>query len=271
MIEFKSNKQRATELNNVEVVDLADRLSPVRYENVVPRDYKKLHALHNSVQGGRDSSIRVLPKSKQTYSRASGSQQDTPDREDNKGLFRFDEVSSDGEFPSLSEVTGEVDHETPSDRSNRRRNTPTQPDVDDTFEDESLDAGMMELDNPVPPHVESPKMSSSFRKGVFDFDAYATIHFDERDLIDDEYEDRTSSSAKESPNTNHTERSPEKLEVLPDPSFFDEAFEPDANHRRDLVKAEEARAAGKSDVPAWVNEMDPSLINFFGDSVEYLD
>ncbi|KFY43687.1 hypothetical protein V494_01845 [Pseudogymnoascus sp. VKM F-4513 (FW-928)] len=50
------------QIEDVEIIDLSENRSPVRYEAVAPRDYRKLHALHSNVSNSEP--VQTLRKSK---------------------------------------------------------------------------------------------------------------------------------------------------------------------------------------------------------------
>ncbi|KFY25163.1 hypothetical protein V493_04803 [Pseudogymnoascus sp. VKM F-4281 (FW-2241)] len=50
------------QIDDVEIIDLSRNLSPIPYEAVAPRDYRKLHALHSSVSNSEQ--VRTLRNSK---------------------------------------------------------------------------------------------------------------------------------------------------------------------------------------------------------------
>src|SRR6187402_2493425 len=69
---LKSSYRTDSDLEDVEVVDLAEEEpSPAPYENSAPREYRKLHKLHTSVQ--QDKVVRRTKQDPQ-FSYASGEQ-----------------------------------------------------------------------------------------------------------------------------------------------------------------------------------------------------
>ncbi len=268
-MKFKTNQQQILELQDVETMDLAERLSPEPYESIAPHEYQKLHALHTSVQGGRESIIR-LPKKKSQYSYASQARPETSCRQENledKDVFHL-KNSSDDDFPTTAELAGISDPASYSEPVGIGLSISGQDFHASNFEADSLaslEAGMMEFDDPVMRPAENVKVDSSFVNRVFDFDAFD-------DVDDDEFGERPQNlSMKDC-------ASDEQVIGLSRTASDDPAKKPNSDDQQGEAKhhllpcAEQTlHASSATRVPEWVNEMDPSLIDFLGDSVEYID
>ncbi|QSZ37064.1 hypothetical protein DSL72_009156 [Monilinia vaccinii-corymbosi] len=181
---FTLSADPSSDQDVVEVIDLSKTLPPVTYADVAPRDYRKLHNLHASIQ--KDSSVR-LPKNPPTFSYASG---DVPhlscldtgtsknQHEEESDHFDSDEY----EFPSPSALLS-------SDKPLAKNGPPSRPPAvgvgrregneranlsDDPFEDScsSFEAAMIGLDDSLNLRAASPKVNTSFANKVFDFAAF---------------------------------------------------------------------------------------------------
>lgn len=173
--------------DTIEVIDLSKTLPPVTYSDIAPRDYRKLHKLHTSVQ--KDSSIR-LPKKPPTYSFASG---ETPNlsfmdngkaknkRKDGSEHYDSDEY----EFPSPSALLRSNKQACKSDSDSQTRLPPTAIDApkesnrysnhsDDPFEDSfgSIEDAMIGLEDSMNLRPTTPNLNTSFANNVFDFAAF---------------------------------------------------------------------------------------------------
>jgi len=269
-MKFKTNQQHDLELQDVETIDLVERLSPVPYESIAPREYRKLHALHTSVQGGRESTIRLLPKKKSQYSYASQARPEISSRQEKseeKYVFSFNDSSSD-DFPTTAELAAISEPASYSDPVGNSLSTTEQDFQASNFNVDSLaslEAGMMESNDLVKRPVEHAKVDSSFVNGVFDFDAF--------DDFDDE------AFGERPPNSSiNNSASDKQVRGLSGTTSDDFAKKPTSDDQQGDVKhhrlpcAEQAlHTASATRVPEWVNEMDPGLIDFLGDSVEYID
>ncbi|ESZ95176.1 hypothetical protein SBOR_4440 [Sclerotinia borealis F-4128] len=174
----------------VEIIDLSRTLPAVTYPDVAPRDYRKLHNLHTSIQ--KDSSVR-LPKNPPIFSYASGelpnlSFMDTGGSKngnnDESNLYDSDEY----EFPSPSALLSSNKRAATSGPSSQswlpppavgigrqERNNHLNPSTsDDPFEDSSgsVEAAMIGLDDSMKLRPATPKLNTSFANNVFDFEAF---------------------------------------------------------------------------------------------------
>jgi ATP-dependent DNA helicase HFM1/MER3 len=244
---------------DVEMVDLAQILEPITYAKVAPRDYRKLHSLHTSVQS--DNAVR-LPKQKPAFSYASGQDPNLPFLHKNEAIcdpVRSPDSDYD-EFPSLSEMAPVSLDRKPSpdifESFNLRGENPVPP----SFPDNSLgdlEAGLLEPAETEMNDEPSPKIDPSFAKGVFDFDAF-----------------RNDSRSKNSSPTKET------LTIEPSPTLImkeslkrDRSATPEferAKHRR-VTKDEPISQAAQAAVPDWVNEFDSDLINELKGFVDFVD
>ncbi|KAK6611280.1 Sec63 Brl domain-containing protein [Botrytis cinerea] len=190
----------------VEVVDLSRTLLPVTYPDVAPRDYRKLHNLHTSIQ--KDTSVR-LPKGQPRFSYASGKMPNFSfmyndgsknDEKDEPEHFDSDEY----EFPSPSALLSsekqaskgvsisatQLPPPAMSVDISRQDGNEQQAHSDDPFEDSfgSLEAAMIGLDDsinlrtgPAAPNAPAtPKLNTSFANNVFDFAAFNSEEVNEQ-------------------------------------------------------------------------------------------
>ncbi|KAF7922103.1 uncharacterized protein EAE98_008314 [Botrytis deweyae] len=199
----------SSDQDSVEVIDLSKNLPPVTYPDVAPRDYRKLHNLHTSIQ--KDTSVR-LPKGQPKFSYTSGRMPDlsfmdadgSKDEQKNESEH-FD--SDEYEFPSPSALLSSEKQTSKGisvsatqlpppamsmDISRQVRNE-QQTLSDDPFEDSSgsLEAAMIGLDDSInlqtalatsnaPTAPATPKLNTSFANNVFDFAAFNSEEVNEQ-------------------------------------------------------------------------------------------
>lgn len=249
------------------VVDLAQGVEPTSYADLAPREYRKLHKLHTSVQA--DKSLR-LPKHSE-YSYASGNKPDLGFlHKDEELTDMLDALSADDddekEFPSPSALKPTTafardfgpdpygDLELPAHKPARS-----------SFPDDSLmsqNVGMNEYRERSMARQLSPKVDSSFANGVFDFDAFDDV-VEEAPVKDDfspSNQDFLQMDENSTPATGgllkrQASTSPEDIEV---------------KHRR-ITKDEPQSQATQAPVPDWVNEFDSDLINELRDYVDFIE
>jgi ATP-dependent DNA helicase HFM1/MER3 len=141
------------------VIDLAQAISPTPYPKLAPRDYRKLHNLHTSVQS--DKSVR-LPKQKPGFSYASGQEPLLPflHRYENFAVEVDSADSGDDDFPPPSALAGiqsdRLQRQDPFESTNPQIEDPTASSFPDNSQ-ASLEAGMLELAEPAStPIIKEP-------------------------------------------------------------------------------------------------------------------
>lgn len=273
----------------MEVIDLAEELSPVPYSKIAPREYHKLHNLYASVQKDNSGSLVRLPKQKPQFVYASGYQPDL-------SFLRKTDPENDDEILCSGESDGEEVFPSPSALAAYLKG-----DSDDPFESgyihtssiqdpslESLEAGMLGLDEPMPFGPPTPRANSSFANGVFDFDAfnekYAEPEVYSSPLMrDSRKRDRSRSPAL--PETKHRRFSQEEPETSPKTrsSGQQEISAPSdisiVESRRikiqDLIEENSQQNAQRStqqhSVPAWVDDFDTDLIESLRGIVDFVE
>ncbi|CAD6443757.1 87d6ab7e-c330-4c59-9a62-b32f5dcff704 [Sclerotinia trifoliorum] len=173
---------------DVEIIDLSETLPPIKYPDVAPKDYQKLHKLHTSIQ--KDISVR-LPKNLPKFSYASGAMSNlsfmskgasTFEKKNESDLFDSDEY----EFPSPSTLLkGDMHMDKsisipatqlppPAMGVSRYERKDQQDSSEDLFDDstDSLEAAMIGLDDSMNLRPATPKLNTSFANNVFDFAAF---------------------------------------------------------------------------------------------------
>ncbi|KAL2075798.1 hypothetical protein VTL71DRAFT_741 [Oculimacula yallundae] len=260
---------------DAELIDLSNTLSPVRYSDFAPLDYRKLHKLHTSVQADKPS-LRLTQKA--LFSYASGKEPDISFlTEKNTGEFsEVDEYGDEPDFPSPMDLLGNDDFASPtnllgddddpfkddldiyeSEISNNRNATGLVPGLSSSYQDNSIDsleASMMEFEDPVMARSETPNMKSSFANEMFDFDAFGGN--------DEELLPAFTASAeleKLTPSVPTFSSAPKRpLSTGPEESTL--------KHRR--INASDESTARTTSLPEWVSEFDP---DFIGDLIGYVD
>jgi ATP-dependent DNA helicase HFM1/MER3 len=242
---------------------LAQAGSPTPYAKLAPRDYRKLHNLHTSVQS--DKSVR-LPKQKPGFSYASGQEPLLPFLRSHENFAdTFDSADSeDDEFPSPSALAG-----MPSDR-------PRSPDPFEPFNfraenaiassfpensQASLEAGMLKLAEPAMVDQAGSQVDSSFADGVFDFDAFANS-------VETPKKSISPSPKKEAPKNEPASAPIVKESLKRERSATPEVQQ--AKHRR-VTKDELFSQPTQPVVPDWVNDFDSDLINELKGFVDFVD
>ncbi|KAG0648723.1 hfm1 [Hyphodiscus hymeniophilus] len=166
---------------DIEIVDLAEGISPVRHSKVARRDYRKLHHLHASNQESDTNSIR-LPKQKPRFSYGSGEAPDLP-------FLRQSKINEDDTRPSSEVSDEEVDLPSPTMIVEFTKESQDDPfeSYNPTYKEavhtsgnnssrESLEDMMLGIDETTLHRPSTPKVDSSFANGVFDFDAFDNVH-----------------------------------------------------------------------------------------------
>lgn len=254
-------------LDDVEVIDLAKELSPAPYASLAPREYRKPHKLHTSVQ--EDKSSRSLTQKSQ-FSYASGKPPDLPflNKSGHAPTSKYFDDDDENEFPSPSALLGfnEDPYDfgsdpfaddipvTPRDQAPATAAATAPPSSFQNDLMESLEVGMLELTDPMALKPTTPKVGSSFCNDLFDFAAFES-NFEINDKP-------PSSSVDQNQASGSTVDNAAKRSLSISPSL------PEAKHRR-VTNAEPATA--ESLVPAWVNDFDSKLIDGLKDFVDFVD
>jgi ATP-dependent DNA helicase HFM1/MER3 len=262
---FKVNlkDEKFSNLGEVEIVDMAQGFEPTPYASLAPRDYRKLHSLHTSIQP--DKAAR-LPKRKPEFPYSRGEKPYLPFLHKDENMAGvLDSTNSEGEdFPSPSKLGQTAFARKPSPDPFESFTLEGEKAVPSWFPDaslSSLEAGMLELADSTMIDVPSPKIDSSFANGVFDFDAF---------------NDRNESPTK-------TEISPLIKEVLENEPFSTPVMKgsvkrgrsatpelAEVKHRR-VTKNEPISQTTQAAVPDWVKDFDSDLINELKGYVDFED
>jgi hypothetical protein len=296
------NEFEFSDNDDMEVIDLAQDY-PTSYSDLAPRNYRKLHNLHRNVQ--EDKALRLVTQKPQ-YQYGSGNPPQIPfahagtDRED---IFD-DRDYLDEDFPSpsaiiqgsknrsltLSSPRAAVENRTHANMGDKSHSgacyeegtieLPEKPTVsildqypDSSFGNDSLgslEAGMLELDDPMTRAATvatSPKLTSSFVDGVFDFEAFNNgIGSQESHLSLSAYQ-----PAGLHPPAEKYTKEPTKRARSPTPDG-------EAVKCRRITKdldttriPEATREEFKPVYPEWLNEFDADFINGFKDFVDFVD
>ncbi|KAG9239045.1 Sec63 Brl domain-containing protein [Amylocarpus encephaloides] len=283
--------------NEVEVVDLAEDYQ-ASYSKLAPREYRKLHDLHTSVQ--EDRPLRLLTQKPQ-YEYSTGQLPGLPFSPNNENEEDLFDSLPDEDFPSPSVIFGNgkvtkldrcppkvfdkpqgelspdlplfsgfqnVDHSYQFNRevSDYKIRPPSSFSYDESME--SLEAGMLELpDQNIPTATQfTSDLTSSFANGMFDFEAFPNE--------DGGQPTHTNSTPAEV--TKHilpTSSSP-RQSVKRDLSPTSEL--PELKCRRikkgelDHIPSQLAKPL-KSNIPTWANEIDAELFDELKDFVDFIE
>jgi ATP-dependent DNA helicase HFM1/MER3 len=288
---------------DMEVVDLAQDRPPTSYSDLAPRDYRKLHNLHNSIQ--EDTKALRLMSQKPQYQYGSGDPPQLPfalDTRSSEDLF--DELDyEDEDFPSPSALLpgsrnnkitpaascgvapgsedfmveefshSGISHNEASDLFGEDTVFSAEQRPASSFDNSSMDsleAGMLDLGEPMTEPVldtENPKLNSSFVDGVFDFEAFNNG--------EDSQGSRLSLSAYQPaglqpPTTKYTQQPMKRLRS-PSPEEEVVKCRRIAKDHNVTHTPQEASEPPKPIYPEWLSEFDQDLIDEFKDIVDFID
>lgn len=286
---LKISKHSSSDLQDVEVIDLADELSPMPYSKLAPRQYRKLHNLHTSVQKNKlEPSVR-LPKEKPQFLYASGKELDLSFLGKSQAIGEDDvlgaEESDEEEFPSPSALAAFLkgDSDGPFDTGNvYEEATPSFAEPDDSLE--HLETRMRGLPEPAMRQSPTPKVNSSFANGVFDFDAFDK-QYGEPEVFSSplirQSRKRERSRSPALPETKHRRVEVEEPETSPPirTSDYQESpatsENPEVESRKVPKKQPVEQSTQPNDqqppVPTWVNEFDAELIEGLMGIVDFVE
>jgi len=248
---------------DAEIIDLAQAVSPTPYVKLAPRDYRKLHNLHTSVQS--DKSVR-LPKQKPRFSYASGQEPHLPFLQKYENFaVEFDSADSgDDDFPPPSALAGiqsdRLHSQDPFESSNLQNEDPTASSFPDNSQ-ASSEAGMLELADPAMVDPASSQVDSSFANGVFDFEAFDTLG------------ENPKKPNISPPRNEALKNEPASTPIMKEPLKRERSATPEslqAKHRR-VTKDELVSQPTQPTVPDWVNDFDSDLINELKGFVDFVD
>lgn len=265
---FKSEEQSNMELEDVEFIDVPEEISPVLYASLAPREYRKLHALHSSVQKDKETSIRI-PKRKPQFSYDGSTQPELPFlQQKSKVNDDFDYGSlSDDDFPTTTQLAGMAGSARKSKSYNKSASSGESKSADSIFDDDDS-LPIIEVSAPAPSEVpvtrdETLALRESFVEDVFDMNA-----------SDDEEEDLGGRSAPASSS---------RVSAVEIEAHGTEGGEPtrettlehdieEVKHRRiSQVEQTQEDTPATASFPSWVNEFDADLIDQFKDYVDFID
>ncbi|KAI6709517.1 hypothetical protein JHW43_007968 [Diplocarpon mali] len=265
------------EVDNVDTIDLANALSPVPFSGLAPREYRKLHKLHTSVQTDK-SSQRMTQKPEFSYASSKPPDPFFFEKDGNNSTSKLattedDDDGSENEFPSLSASIdpNAVGFNSGSDDPcidipiTPRDNLPFPPAArppPSSFQKKPLgdsDASPSDLDDCLsmlrPP---SPKVDLSFCSDLFDFAACEN----KGGLVK-----APPSLVDEGRNNDRTLKLSTALKrhysVTPDL--------PETKHRRFTHSYRSTEAGYEASFPSWVDDLDSNLIDGLKDLVDFLD
>ncbi|KAF4626366.1 hypothetical protein G7Y89_g11796 [Cudoniella acicularis] len=242
----------------MEIVDLAQELEPASYADLAPREYRKLHKLHNKIQ--EDRPVRP-PKQKPKFQYASGKPVQLPfsscaELEDDI----FDSSNSaDDDFPSPSTIL-RGDNKSPDPFENGvvtfEKDAPPSSFPDDSIE--SLEAAMLDFDDSMMLKPPTPKLTSSFANNIFDFEA-----FEESDQARNVVSELVATLSEQDLPLTSSHQPSQKRGRSPSMDM------PEVKHRR-IAGAESSLGSNQvTTVPAWVRDFDANLIEELRDFVEF--
>jgi hypothetical protein len=250
---------------DAEVIDLSHEPPEIRYEDIAPRDYRKLHNLHEKVQKANSIKIPNLTKS---HTNRNNLKPDIPFLEikDVSCLEQLenygDSVSDDLPSPAALlrndvSYTGENHGCTPPVRV-------ASVIIDGSVVSKHTHSGsatgfsMMDSDASVNLDAETLESTTSFVDQVFDFDEYNSNHHgpSPSPSIGQGLKRLSTSSPSQKEIAKYRRVTRDKL-ITPHRVVSEEM----------VRKEDEVSAQGRH--PVWVGELDEELIQFLGESVTY--
>lgn len=264
----KLKKEGQPDFEDVEIIDLATELSPVPYSSLGPRDYRKLHSLHTSVQSDKEEKIIRLPKQKPTFSYTTDKLPDLPFLKSKKNDDSISDFDMDKEFPSPSTLARRNEDVLMLESEFSERGVPTYqqgPTSSSDHGDCLVGVGMGGLAKSIAPKSSTPETEISFSDGVFDFAAYHDPNENEDRLINPLMSELLqgegmSSSPSRGQDLKATQRGQSRSPDIAD-----------LQHRR-VTKADLPQPALRSSsVPDWVHDFDSELIDGLKDFVDFVD
>jgi ATP-dependent DNA helicase HFM1/MER3 len=266
---LKLKKEAQSDFDDVEIIDLANELSPVPYPSLGPRDYRKLHSPHTSVQKDKEEKSIRLPKQKPTFSYTTDELPDLPFlRKSEKNDDSISDFDLDEDFPSPSELVrrSEDDLVPESDALETgvaiyQQALPSSSDHGDCLDG----VGVIRLAKLVALKSSTPKPDLTFDNSVFDFAAFHDPSENEDRLINPLMSELLSGEGASSSPLTRQDPVATKRERSPSPEITD------IKHRR-VTKTDSPQPVPRlSSVPAWVNEFDSELIDGLKDFVDFVD
>ncbi|CZR57128.1 related to ATP-dependent DNA helicase [Phialocephala subalpina] len=266
-VKFNPENFNSPQASDTELVDLVRVPSPVGYEKVAPREYRKLHDLHTKVQS--DKSIRLPKNKKPQFSHSTGEQPKLPYlQKDDEPEESFDTPDSDDlqdfDMPTgAGNLHGDMDMFTETFFQETPENDVDEDALHSSYQDESmnsLEQGMMELTDPsltfaLP--AAPTGAGASFSNGVFDFEAYENINDIHESFLGQGH-------PKEEPFSSQASHNPSKRPLSAS------GEESEAKYRRLTKDDEPATGTQQSQFPDWVKDADPALIDQLKDYVDFV-
>lgn len=262
-LKLKMEKHKYSDENHIEIVDLAEGRPEVLYEELAPRDYRKLHSLHTRVQ--QDKPFR-MPKIDPTFSYSSSEQPDLPflrshgeDRDPSEAGYGDNE-----DFPSPSRLnqTGDtLSKDTMIEHAYKHQLDALEDSLyDDSIDD--LEAGMIGLGDSMALAEVPSELNLSFDNDIFDFNA-----FDEQNSSIGRHNSVYFEGKKEDEDT-----SPNVGLNLPHKRA--RSTSPDMKESKIVRYTEKPKYQENTPVsstPSWVDEIDPDIIDGLKGFVDFVD
>jgi ATP-dependent DNA helicase HFM1/MER3 len=261
-------KEGEPDFEDIEIIDLATELSPVPYSSLGPRDYRKLHRLHTSVQKDKEEKAIRLPKQKPTFSYTTDELPDLPFPKSKKNDDSVSDFDLDEEFPSPSTlVRRNEDVPMPESEFSETGMPIYQQGLTSSSDhgDCLVGVGLVGLAKSIAPKSSTPETELSFGDGVFDFAAYHDPSESEDRLINPLMSELLKGGGVSSSPSRGQDLNATKRERSRSPEITD------IEHRRDIKTDLPQPAPRLSSVPAWVNDFDSELIDGLKDFVDFVD
>ncbi|KAH8672679.1 hypothetical protein BGZ60DRAFT_429997 [Tricladium varicosporioides] len=259
-LKLKKRGSQEADLEDLEVIDLAQEHPPFPYEDSTPRGYRNLHRLHNSVQGNK---VIRLPNSKPKFQYASSKPAILPFSSHPEAGDSLDfSLSDDEELPPSSALV-HYHSKSPDPFKEGGVTFGNERIPISSFENdplETLPAGMLDPSDSMMQKPSTPNVDSSFARKMFDFEA-----FDDHGNLENSNMDLILLD----------ELIQEKLVVFPaqasrkrDPSLsFDT---PEVEVRRVKKERLSLEVEPAFSTPSWVDELDPELMEDLKGFVEFV-
>ncbi len=271
---LKPSLESDSDLDSVELVDLANENRPVAYSDLASHTYKKLDSLHTSIQ--KDKPMN-LPKQKPQFSYSSSLQPalsflDRKEEKEDLFITGSSDESIDLPSPSAFVSRDEIDdfdsvlgeqYDPFSEHTLTYQNEPTSShqNQDDSLMDHK--ASMRDFGEPIMLSPPSPQVTMSFANELFNFDAFANNSKDFDSQPDSLPKQPFEAMKMDEP------AAPAQNERKHELSAGQES--PEAKHRRILNGTAIGQTLQVPSMPAWVKEFDSEIIESLMEFVDFVD
>lgn len=246
-------------------LDMADDVEKVKYEDIGPRDYRKLHALHTKVQN--NNHFDLLPKKRPQFSYTAGEKLDLPSLRRDRIVVNREvknpsscDIDSGWEMdsPSLGTQPLSLLHNEIYAKSSHVNNQSFSDEFEEWMED--FDVVMADGDPQTQTHKDPlatgpPERSTAYIENPADSQS-------ERVMEDPDWDSSIMQRAEQWKPQGHSVFQ----ETMP---LVDAESDSEALGQLGKLKMTSTASAAKGQKPLWTQEFDPNLVEFLGTYCEF--